>query len=80
MKLNELEKIETNQLSNVTPGIGITAILSVTASVIGVVSQFVSLFKSFKSTSGSYKTKDAEYKWDNDEKNSPKILENYILF
>ncbi|MFV8479588.1 hypothetical protein ACM0JF_03460 [Mycoplasma sp. 654] len=80
MKLNELEKVQTKKLSNVTPGMGITGILSLAAAGIGVISQFVSLFKSFKSTTGSYKTKDAEYKWDNNEKNAPKILENYILF
>ncbi|MFV8469941.1 hypothetical protein ACNQ2O_00060 [Mycoplasma sp. AA7A] len=80
MKLNELEKVQTKELSNVTPGMGITGILSLAAAGIGVISQFVSLFKSFKSTTGSYKTKDAEYKWDNNEKNAPKILENYILF
>ncbi|MFV8435102.1 hypothetical protein [Mycoplasma sp. 3137] len=80
MKLNELNKVETKQLSNVTPGMGITGVLSIVATSLGVISQFVSLFKSFKSTTGSYKTKDAEYKWDNNEKNAPKILENYILF
>ncbi|SJZ62389.1 hypothetical protein [Mycoplasmopsis verecunda] len=80
MTLNELQKIKTSDLSDVTPGFGIMGAITAVTGVIGLISQFVSLYKSFRSSSGQYKTKEAEYKWDDKAKNEPRILENYILF
>ncbi|MHA0273070.1 hypothetical protein [Mycoplasma sp. 48589B] len=80
MTLNELQKVKVSDLKNVTPGIGITAVLTIAGALATTIGHFVSLYKAFKSTSGSYKTKESEYKWDNNQKNAPRILENYILF